>query len=86
MRAKIRLMASRSVERVTLALERGPDSTSRWAQTRRDLSRIDGVRSVFLNPVTDMAYVEYDRRLADASQIVAAVEGMGLRVTELQKR
>lgn len=79
-------MAWRSVERVTLALERGPDGIRPWAEARRGLSRIEGVRLVFVNPLTDMAYVEYDRRLADATQIVAVVEGMGLRVTELQKR
>ena len=58
----------------------------RWADARRMLGKVDGVQVVFVNPRTEMAYVEYDRRLADPARLIATVERTGLRVAQLQRR
>lgn len=76
-----------ALRRVTLTIIDGSGCDERrWAEARRRLRKLDGVIVVFVNPRTEMAYVEYDRRLADPARVIAAVEGTGLRVAQLQPR
>lgn len=48
----------------------------------RALAKVPGVSRAYVNPATEMAYVEYDPALARAEQLVAAVERVGFRAGE----
>lgn len=45
----------------------------------RSLAHVPGVRRAYVNPLTEMAYVEYDPERTDLDQMVAAVEHAGFR-------
>ena len=40
------------------------------------------MRQTYVNPLTEMAYIEYNPTLAGSDQLIAAVEGVGLRAGE----
>ena len=44
----------------------------------RAIARLPGVSRVYVNPLTEMAYVEIDPTRVSEEQIVAAVTGLGL--------
>ena len=72
---------------VTLSIvEPTAGDARRWAAARRMLRKVEGVHVAFVNPRTEMAYVEFDHRLADPARLIATVERAGLRVTQLQPR
>jgi copper chaperone CopZ len=48
----------------------------------RALARVAGVLRVYVNPGTEMAYVEYDIVQTDLAHLVAAVEQVGFKVGE----
>ncbi|MBI4491648.1 MAG: heavy-metal-associated domain-containing protein [Chloroflexi bacterium] len=52
----------------------------------RALARAPGVARVYVNPATEMAYVEYDPALACPDQLIAAVERVGFRAGEALAR
>ncbi len=76
----------RVLRHVTLTIDGAGGDEGRWADARRMLGKVDGVLLVFVNPRTEMAYVEYDPRLADPARLIATVEQAGLRVAQLQPR
>ncbi len=45
----------------------------------RALARVVGVRHAYVNPGTEMAYVEYDSVLVQPSQLVSAIEAAGFQ-------
>jgi Cu+-exporting ATPase len=45
----------------------------------RALARTPGVVHVYVNPATEMAYVEYDPTLADPDRLINVVEHAGFR-------
>ncbi len=45
----------------------------------RALARTPGVVYVYVNPATEMAYVEYDPALVDPDRLATAVEHAGFR-------
>lgn len=45
----------------------------------RAIARLPGVIRVYVNPLTEMAYVEIDPTTASEEQLVAAVADLGLR-------
>lgn len=45
------------------------------------LSRLPGVRRAYVNPLTEMAYVEYEPERTTVEQLVAAVERAGFPVS-----
>jgi len=45
----------------------------------RALARTPGVMYVYVNPATEMAYIEYDPTLADPDRLVKVVEDAGFR-------
>ncbi len=45
----------------------------------RALARAPGVVYVYVNPATEMAYVEYDPALVDPNRLTQAVEHAGFR-------
>jgi copper chaperone CopZ len=46
----------------------------------RALARTPGVVYVYVNPATEMAYVEYDSALVDPDRLAKVVEHAGFRV------
>lgn len=44
---------------------------------QRALARTAGVQHVYVNPATEMAYVEYDPAQADLTRLIQAVEHAG---------
>ncbi len=48
----------------------------------RALAKLPGVSRVYVNPATEMAYVEYDPERLSWEQLVAAVESAGFRAGE----
>jgi copper chaperone CopZ len=48
----------------------------------RALARTEGVVYVYVNPATEMAYVEFDPAQVDSSRLARAVEHAGFRVGE----
>jgi copper chaperone CopZ len=45
----------------------------------RALARVSGVVYVYVNPATEMAYIEYDPTLSDPDRLVKVVEHAGFR-------
>ena len=45
----------------------------------RALARTPGVMYVYVNPATEMAYIEYDPALSDPDRLVKVVEHSGFR-------
>ena len=52
----------------------------------RAITKVRGVRRVYVNPATEMAYVDYDPQLMDRAQLIAAVERTGLHAADLRRR
>lgn len=45
----------------------------------RALARTPGVVYVYVNPATEMAYIEYDPSMSDPTSLVKVVENVGFR-------
>lgn len=52
----------------------------------RALLRTPGVRHVYVNPATEMAYVEYDANQIDSASLTAAIEYAGFGAPRLEAR
>lgn len=52
----------------------------------RALARTPGVVYVYVNPATEMAYIEFDPTLTDPDRLIASVEGAGFRAGESVRR
>jgi P-type Cu+ transporter len=52
----------------------------------RALARTPGVIYVYVNPATEMAYIEFDPTLTDPDRLIASVEGVGFRAGESVRR
>lgn len=52
----------------------------------RAIARVPGVRRVYVNPATEMAYVDYDPQVMDRAQLITAVERTGLHAVDLRRR
>lgn len=48
----------------------------------RVLERLPGMVEVYVNPATEIAYIEYQPRLVGSEQIVGAIEGLGYRASD----
>jgi P-type Cu2+ transporter len=46
----------------------------------RALARVPGVINVYVNPVTEMAYVRYDDARCALGALIKAIEGAGFKV------
>lgn len=49
------------------------------AEIERELAATDGVRRAYVNPVTEIAYVDFDPTETDAAAIARAIERAGHR-------
>ena len=45
----------------------------------RSLAKVPGVKRAYVNPLTEMAYVEYDPVITDQAALIAALESAGLQ-------
>jgi len=67
-------------QHVTLSIEDLSCGGGGSLQTERALARLPGVVYAYVNPGTEMAYVQYDPERVDHEQLVKAVERAGFRV------
>ena len=51
----------------------------------RALARLPGVVRAYVNPSTEMAYVEFDPTLSTARTLVVAIEGVGFEAGEVRQ-
>jgi len=73
-------------ERVTIAVQGLGCGGAGALTAERALARLKGVSSAYVNPATEMAYVEYDSSITCPRDLVQAVEGAGLRTGEMTRR
>lgn len=66
-------------QRITLPIENLSCGGGDLPIIEHALERIPGVVYVYVNPATEMAYVEYDPALADPNCLIQAVEHAGFR-------
>lgn len=52
----------------------------------RTLAKVPGVARVYVNPATEMAYVQYDPTVVEAQQLIHAVRQAGFRVGQPSQR
>lgn len=52
----------------------------------REIERLEGVRRVYVNAATEMAYVEFDTTRIDRSALVEAIENAGFGVGAVGRR
>ncbi len=75
-----------TTERVTLEIFALGCWGSGALTVERALTRVHGVRRAYVNPATEMAYVEYDASLVQPADLVQAVERAGFRAGEPVRR
>jgi len=66
-------------QRITVPIEDLSCGGGGSLQVERALTRLPGVVYAYVNPATEMAYVEYDPERVDNAQVVKAVEQAGFR-------
>ncbi len=72
--------------RLTLAIyELGCGGSGSWI-VERALTKAPGVTRVYMNPATEMAYVEYDPLLTGPDHLITAVERAGFRAGDPRPR
>jgi len=71
-----------SIVRVTMAISGLTCGGGGALSVERALVKLPGVVRVYVNPATEMAYVEYDPERLGWEQLAAAVESVGLRAGE----
>lgn len=72
--------SSRAIERLTLPIE-GLGCGGGGALTlERALAKLPGVARVYVNPATEMAYVEIDGARCSRGDITRVIECLGFRV------
>ncbi len=75
-----------STDRVTLTiLDLGYGGSGALA-VERALTLLKGVVNVYVNPATEIAYVQYDPSMLHPSDLVRAVEKAGFRAGEPVRR
>ena len=75
-----------TTERATLAIYGLTCGGGGALLAERALAREPGVVRAYVNPSTEMAYVEYDPERVSADQLVAAVAHVGLRADAPSRR
>jgi copper chaperone CopZ len=66
-------------QRITLPIEDLSCGGGGVLIVERALARTPGVVYVYVNPATEMAYIEYDPALSDPGRLAKAVEHAGFR-------
>lgn len=70
------------IVRLTMAIYRLSCGGGGALTVERVLAKLPGVSRVYVNPATEMAYVEYDPARLSWEQLAAAVERAGFRAGE----
>ena len=73
-------------ERVTLAIYGLGCGGGGALTVERALARLKGVRSAYVNPATEIAYVDYDAAVVSPADLARAVEDAGFSAGELIRR
>ena len=71
-----------STQRATLEIQGLGCGGGGALSAERALSRLQGVRRAYVNPATEMAYVEFDPVTVAPSDLVRAIETVGLRASQ----
>lgn len=74
------------VEHMTIAITGLGCGGGGCLMVERAIAKVAGVRRVYVNPATEMAYVDYDPNIMDRAQLIAAVERTGLHAVDLRRR
>lgn len=69
----------RKTERITVPLVGLSRDGGGALTVERVLLRVDGVTQVYVNRLTEMAYIAYDSGLCGPEQLVGAINSTGLR-------
>ena len=77
MDAQIDRVTTRKTQRITLPVHNLGCAMSGPLIAERALVQTTGVTYVFINPATEMAYIEYDPKLVYPDQLSAALERVG---------
>ena len=75
-----------STGRITMPIEGLSCGGGGALTVERSIARVPGVTRVYVNPLTEMAYVEYDSTLCSSDAIVAAVMRAGFRSRLVNRR
>lgn len=78
--------ATRRTEHITIAITGFGCGGGGSLVAERAIARVPGVVRVYVNPATEMAYVEYDPQVTEIKLLTAAVEQTGLHVAEPRRR
>ncbi len=73
-------------QRITLSIQGLACGGGGALTVERALEKVYGVAQAYVNPATEMAYIEYDADLTDPELLVAAVERMGFGAGEISVR
>lgn len=73
------IQTNKKVERVTLPIFGMTCWGGGTLPLERALMRVHGVRYVYVNAATEMAYVEYDPASCDAGRLEAAIKTAGFQ-------
>ena len=77
MDTEFEIAATARTQRITLPVYNLGCGSGATAQIERALTRTPGVKHVYVNPATEMAYVEYDPCQLRSDQVAAIVERAG---------
>jgi Cu+-exporting ATPase len=70
------------IERTTLAIYGLTCGGGGALTVERSLARTPGVARVYVNPLTEIAYVEFDPAITDPTHLARAVHRVGFRTDE----
>ena len=71
-----------NIERITLAIYGLGCGGGGALTVERSLARTAGVLRVYVNPLTEIAYVEYDPAITSPSHLVEAIHLVGFRTDQ----
>lgn len=74
-----------SLQRLTLPILGFGCSGGGALTVERSLARLHGISRVYVNPATEVAYVEFDANKCSPGDVIAAIERTGFRVIVLDR-
>lgn len=81
-RSEVAKRDAHALGRATFGLEGLPLDPSTVSRVVGAAMALPGVRAMFFNPLTEMAYVTFDPALVSEVQVAAALRGAGLKLEE----
>jgi Cu+-exporting ATPase len=68
-----------NTQRITIPIEELSCGGGGSLQVERALTRVPGVMYAYVNPATEMAYIEYDPTRTNQARLIQAVERIGFQ-------